>query len=152
MSAIWANSRHEGRALLLLLAIADHADDHGRAYPSIPLLRRKARLSKSTAYRLLEELRQSGELVVTATGRCGRATEYQVVPPGGEQLTIVPRKRAHRLHPKVRSPKLGLSHQRDQESHQWESESPGSGTPNRGTGTITESGTPPTPRGGRAAG
>jgi len=150
MSAVWANSRHEGRALLLLLAIADHADDHGRAFPSIPSLQRKARLSRATAYRLLQALQHSGELTITARGRHGRASEYIVSPPAGEQLAIIPPKRGRRLNPKAVRPKMRLSYGRDDQSQGRDKSSPGGETPNHQRGTINESSTPPTPRGGTA--
>ena len=35
MSMVWEYSQHKGVQLLLLLAIADHCNDDGLAYPSI---------------------------------------------------------------------------------------------------------------------
>jgi hypothetical protein len=45
LNRVWEASRQTGGALLVLLAIADFADDDGLAYPSISTLARKARLS-----------------------------------------------------------------------------------------------------------
>ena len=43
MAAVWERSKHQGGALLVLLGIADHANDQGVAYPSIERLARKIR-------------------------------------------------------------------------------------------------------------
>ncbi len=45
-SYTWEHSQHKGSALLLLLAIADHAhEDGGGAYPSIGTLAAKIRMT-----------------------------------------------------------------------------------------------------------
>jgi Helix-turn-helix domain len=62
---VWEYSEHKGTALLLMLAIADHAhDDGGGAYPSIATLARKARTSERNVKLLLPKLEGSGELEV----------------------------------------------------------------------------------------
>jgi hypothetical protein len=50
---VWNGSRHKSGDLLVLLALADHADDQGKAWPGIPLLGRKARLSQRHTRRCL---------------------------------------------------------------------------------------------------
>ena len=40
-SAIWEYSQAKGSELLVMLAIADNADDHGKAYPSIQYIAKK---------------------------------------------------------------------------------------------------------------
>jgi hypothetical protein len=62
MAAVWERSQHSGTSLLMLLAIADFADDDGRAYPSIPTLARKCRMKERNAQYILAELVESGEL------------------------------------------------------------------------------------------
>jgi hypothetical protein len=63
---VWEYSEHKGTALLLMLAIADHAhDDGGGAYPSIATLARKARTSPRNVKLLLPKLEASGELEVS---------------------------------------------------------------------------------------
>jgi Helix-turn-helix domain len=72
MSRVWEGSRQSGGALLVLLAIADFADDDGLAFPSIGTLARKARLSERQVQRVLAELAAAGELVVRpGAGRQG---------------------------------------------------------------------------------
>lgn len=64
MAEVWEFSQHSGTHLLLLLAIADFADDNGRAYPSVASLARKCRMKPRNAQTLLASLRESGELVI----------------------------------------------------------------------------------------
>ena len=72
MSRVWEGSRQSGGALLVLLAIADFADDQGLAFPSVRTLARKARLSERQVQRVLAELATAGELVVRpGAGRRG---------------------------------------------------------------------------------
>jgi hypothetical protein len=64
MTKVWAESEQKGSALLLLLAIADHADDNGRAYPSVDALAEKIRMTPRNTQFLLRKIEQSGELIV----------------------------------------------------------------------------------------
>ena len=78
MSAVWRDSRAKGSELLLLLAIADFADDSGIAFPSVPTLAEKVRLSERSVHYLIKILQASGELVITAGGGRGRANTYRI--------------------------------------------------------------------------
>lgn len=69
MTRVWSRSTHSGTELLLLLAIADFADDHGTAWPSVETLARKARTTRRHVQRLLGRLVDSGELRVTRRSR-----------------------------------------------------------------------------------
>jgi hypothetical protein len=64
MSHVWQHSRHKGSDLLLLLAIADFADDAGIAYPSVPTLAVKTRLKVRNVQYRLRALEQSQELSI----------------------------------------------------------------------------------------
>lgn len=64
MSRVWERSALGGSELLLLLAIADHADDEGRAYPSVETLAKKVRMSARNARYLLAKIERSGELTI----------------------------------------------------------------------------------------
>ena len=64
LSRVWDDSQHSGTELLMLLAIADFADDDGRAYPSVAKLAKKCRTTPRHANRLLAALRDSGELEI----------------------------------------------------------------------------------------
>lgn len=64
MARVWEVSKHAGSELLMLLAIADFADDDGRAYPAVQTLASKCRILPRGAQKLIAALRQSGELQV----------------------------------------------------------------------------------------
>ena len=62
ISSVWKHSACRGGALHVLLAIADCADDAGRAYPGVTLLSKKARLSPRQTRRAIATLVQKNEL------------------------------------------------------------------------------------------
>lgn len=64
MARVWELSRHKGNDLLMLLAIADFADDDGKAYPSVNTLAEKCRMLGRGANKVLATLRSSGELEI----------------------------------------------------------------------------------------
>ncbi len=78
MSAVWERSRQSGGALLVLLAIADHADDAGCAFPSVGTLAKKARLTERQTWNVIRELRATGELAVETGGGRGRSNRYRI--------------------------------------------------------------------------
>lgn len=80
MAEAWEFSRHSGTHLLMLLAIADFADDDGRAYPSVASLARKCRMKPRNAQTLLASLRESGELVIR-NGEGPKGTNLYRIPP-----------------------------------------------------------------------
>ena len=65
---VWSHSRHKSGERLVLLAIADHADDEGFAFPGICLLARKTRLSPRHVRRCIQALITSGELETCSKG------------------------------------------------------------------------------------
>lgn len=64
MAWVWKHSPEKGSALLLLLAIADHANDAGVAYPSIARLADKTRLSERNTQYLINKLVESGAIQI----------------------------------------------------------------------------------------
>lgn len=62
MAAVWERGPQDQRDLLMLLAIADHANDDGVCWPSVQLLANKSRCSRSTAYRTMKRLYEAGFL------------------------------------------------------------------------------------------
>lgn len=83
MSEVWKNSRASHGPLLVLLAIADFANDEGEAFPSIATLCRKARLSERAVQNAINELGELEELTVMAgAGRNGtNLYTVQIMPP-----------------------------------------------------------------------
>lgn len=92
MSWVWENSPASGSDLLLLLAIADHADDDGIAYPGIPKLVAKTRTSRSSVFRAMNRLVESGWLKIAGRGGGRDTNEYHIVmtTQAGPNLTPVP--------------------------------------------------------------
>ncbi|WP_294637399.1 helix-turn-helix domain-containing protein [uncultured Aquabacterium sp.] len=63
-SLVWKFSKAAGSTLLVALAIADFADDEGRAFPAVGTLATKARVSERTTQYALSELVSFGELAI----------------------------------------------------------------------------------------
>ena len=79
-TAVWKHSRHEGAALLVLLVIADFADDQGRAWPSIPDTRATVAADRSLRAKIINTLVASGELVIeTRGGGRNLSNRYRVI-------------------------------------------------------------------------
>ena len=68
-SWVWHESRCEGPDRLVLLALADFADEHGRCFGSWGTLEQKTRLSRSTIIRSLKRLEASGDLAKVEESR-----------------------------------------------------------------------------------
>lgn len=84
MGWVWANSAATGIDKLVLLAVADSAnDDGGNAWPSIALLSRKAGVNERTVQRAIRRLVESGALRVKANAGRHGVNVYRVVmkPP-----------------------------------------------------------------------
>lgn len=64
MTAVWQHSQARSGDLLVQLALADFSNDEGFAFPAIPTLGRKARLSPRQVKRALDRLQRLGELTV----------------------------------------------------------------------------------------
>jgi hypothetical protein len=80
MTLVWEHSSQDGNALLLMLALADFADDHGVAFPSVERLAKKSRMSERNAHYVIKGLVEAGELSVErgAGGRKG-TNRYQIL-------------------------------------------------------------------------
>ena len=64
MAEVWDSGPEDRNQLLVLLALADHADDHGRCWPSISRLARKARMSERTVQRAVRSMQSDGWLTI----------------------------------------------------------------------------------------
>jgi hypothetical protein len=62
MARVWAQSTRKDGELLVMLALADFANDAGESWPSIPELAQKARLTERQTRRVLIKLEQVGEI------------------------------------------------------------------------------------------
>lgn len=87
MARVWERSKHEGTSLLMLLAIADFADDAGHAYPAVRTLAAKCRCGERNTQTILARLRKSGELEIRANEGPKGTNLYRVVLAEGVQKT-----------------------------------------------------------------
>lgn len=79
MARVWEKSQHCGSALLMLLAIADFADDDGQAFPSVSRLAKKCRIKPRNCQYILRALEKSGELVIKFNKGPSGSNLYQIV-------------------------------------------------------------------------
>lgn len=80
MTAVWDDGSLPRGDVLLMLALADHANDDGLSFPSIARLARRTRSSPSTVRRHLRSLQAEGRVVVEA--REGTSNLYRIVLRG----------------------------------------------------------------------
>lgn len=71
MTRVWESSQASGSDLLLLLALADNADDTGYCWPGIEYLARKIRMTTQSVISITRRLEETGELVVARSRRHG---------------------------------------------------------------------------------
>lgn len=114
---------------LVLLALADHANEHGECWPGLTKLGAKCCLTRRSAYRTLGELRDLGLVAVIQDGtRAGETNRYrlnlawgQKVPRDGKTLGTKSPQPRDRKSPEVgtqspkgrdcASPKPSMNHQ-----------------------------------------
>ena len=87
MSLVWEHSKATEGSLLVMLAIADHAGDDGKAWPGIKTLAKKSRLSDRDVQYCLRKLETLGELKVTRQKRqdgSSSANLYEILALGAQ--------------------------------------------------------------------
>jgi len=79
-TAVIRHSKHGGSELLVLLLIANHANDETQeCWPSIETLAREARMTTRSVQRIVRRLEESGELQVELNAAPqGRSNLYRV--------------------------------------------------------------------------
>lgn len=119
MSQVWEHSQAKGGALVVLLAIADFADDSGKAWPSVETLAKKARMKERNVQLSIRKLRKLGELRVSKPGKF-RSNTYHVAQMGAiftppQSLRVHPTTPQDvvdytpRVHPTTPEPSLTVS-------------------------------------------
>ncbi len=78
MQTVFERSRSRGTARVVMLALADHADEDLVAYPSLTRLAQYANVDRRSAIRAVNRLVELGELVRIGTGRRA-STIYRIV-------------------------------------------------------------------------
>lgn len=80
MSQVWESGPDDRGELLVMLALADFADDRGRCWPSIATIAKRARMTARSAQRILRKLEAEKVVTIsTGTGRAG-CNEYVITP------------------------------------------------------------------------
>ena len=97
MSAVW-DLPLAASDKLVLLSLADHADDRGRCYPSVKRLRERTGLSERGVQTVVKRLVEAGLLHVDANAGQGGANLYTITPPA-------PDAPPHQMRPRTRCAK-----------------------------------------------
>jgi DNA-binding MarR family transcriptional regulator len=80
MARVWAHSQRKDGELLVMLALADFANDAGESWPSLEVLAQKARLTKRQVCKVLDKLQAAEEIRrERSTGGRNRRTRYFIV-------------------------------------------------------------------------
>ena len=77
---VWARSESRNGARLVMLALADRADDAGLAWPSIEDLMERTKLSRRAVQKGIAALVEDGELKVENGGGRHRSNRYLIIP------------------------------------------------------------------------
>lgn len=75
MSKVWEHAPCRENCLIVLLALADWADDEGVCWPSIQTLADKARIDRRSAQRIIRKLKSDGLISIEEGG--GRANQHR---------------------------------------------------------------------------
>lgn len=90
MTRVWATQELKHGRLILMLALADHANDAGECWPSQPHLEEKTRLTDRQLRRVIHELCKSNFLAVAEKGvGRGKKTVYRLFPQSQEKADIL---------------------------------------------------------------
>ncbi len=109
MTEVWAGEEKRQSHLLVLLAIADHADDQGVAYPSVGRIAEKSRMSKRQVQRVLRDLVADDRLEIEeGAGPYGTNIFKVVTPCRGDTMTPVTQL-CHAPHDTAMSPKSSIT-------------------------------------------
>jgi hypothetical protein len=87
LTRVWETSKQDGSTLLLLLAMADFANEYGMCWASIDTLAKKARISRRSVIDHCQKLLGAGEILFDGTTKRG-TNRYLVV--GGADFALVP--------------------------------------------------------------
>lgn len=120
MVSVWKHSKQKAAARLLLIAIADSANDHGEAWPGIKSLAKKCNTGDRNVQKLIKQIEADGELrVVEGGGRStvnGSTNKYIVITPDiplpasiNEARPVPPRTPVYHLAPVSKRAKGGAT-------------------------------------------
>jgi hypothetical protein len=79
MTAVWDRATEYAKGeLLVLLALADWANDAGECWPSVPKIAQKSRLTERQTYKVLKQLQADGVITIRRGGGRGKFAVFQV--------------------------------------------------------------------------
>lgn len=78
MTLVWSKAPVQGGDLLVLLALADNADDNGNTYPGIPYIASKARMSDRNVQLCVRKMEQRGFIKIVPNGGPSGANKYKI--------------------------------------------------------------------------
>lgn len=93
MANVWEHTEQKANKLLLLLALADNANDDGWAYPSQVTLAEKCRVGRRAVQKMLDELEAEGEVIIfnrTVKGSDQHFTNVYHLPRYGNATSQAP--------------------------------------------------------------
>lgn len=94
MSQVWDIEGIDSSECLVLIALADHADEQGRCYPSIGRLAKRTKLSDRGVQKVISRLIEKGFITVSPCAGQGGANLYTVT------ATPEPRSPLNDVHPR----------------------------------------------------
>ena len=106
MSQVWRHGPKDGNDLLVLLAIADFADDEGYCWPSMASIAKKARMTERGARKIARRLEEAGHLSCDVGGGRGGSNRYRVhvINPEHETgNTVPPERQTGNVKPETRN-------------------------------------------------
>lgn len=80
MSLVWEDESLSATDKIVMLSLADHADDEGYCYPSISRLTRRTGLAERTVQNAVKRLKSDGKLHVNLNAGRGHSNLYRVTP------------------------------------------------------------------------
>ncbi len=78
MVEVWKYAPVKGGDLLVLLCLADHANERGTCWPSIPTLAERSRLEERQVYRIIKNLERKGLIDIDHGEGSRRGNWYRV--------------------------------------------------------------------------
>src|ERR1700761_2602861 len=93
---IWVLRGIPATTKLIILKLADNADDHGKCWPSVPHIASECEVSQRTVQSAILWAEKHG--LIKREMRSGKSTLYQIVPGkfGAPPQILHPRKSQHR--------------------------------------------------------
>jgi len=87
MASVWDNGPEDRSELLVLLALADFANDAGECWPSMIGIAEKARMTERGAQKIVRRLEETGWLEIVTGGGRGGKNSYRIKAEKPEQET-----------------------------------------------------------------